>query len=85
MIEVHCLAPWLGCDDGVPSQSHVDTFTSTAITALRAEHNLGQQGGPLTGLAEVSVHIAIVQTNRASGNLTGVRVILAASRKGGKI
>jgi len=78
MIEVHCLAPWLGCVDGVPGQSHVDPFTSTAITALRAEHNLGQQGGPSTVLAVVSVNIAIVQTMRASGNLTGVRVILAA-------
>ena len=85
MIKVHCLTPWLRCDDGVPSQSHVDTLTSTAITSLGVEHNLGQQGGALTGLAVVSVHIAIIQTNWTSGNLTGARVILAASRRVGRI
>jgi len=85
MIEVHSLASWLRCDDGVSSQSHVDSLSSTAFTSLGAEHYLAQQGGALTGLAVVGIHIAIVQTNWTSGNLTGVRVILAASRKVGKI
>ena len=85
MIEVHCLTPWLRCDDGVPGQSHIDTLSSTAITSLGVEHNLGQQGGALTGLAVESVHIAIIQTNWTSWNLTGARVILAASRRVGRI
>ena len=85
MIEVHCLAPWLRCNDGVSSQSHVDAFFSAAVTSLRVEHNHGQQGGALAGLAVVGIHIAIIETNRTSGNLVGVRVILAASRKDGEM
>ena len=84
MIEVHCLAPGLRCDDGVSGKSHVDPFSSTAFTSLRAEHYLGQQFGPWTVLAVVIVHIANRQTSWTPGNLTGVRVILAASRKVGK-
>ena len=79
MIEVHSLAPWLRCNDGVSRQSHVDSLSGTSFTPLGAEHYLGQQGGALTGLAVVGIHIAVIQTKWTSGNLTGVRVVLAAS------
>ena len=78
MIEVHCLTPWLRGNDGVSSQSHVDTFFSAAITSLRAEHDLGQYGTPTSSLAVVGVDIAIIETDWTSRDLVGVRVILAA-------
>jgi len=78
MIKVHCLTPWLGSDDRVSSEGHVDTFSSAAIASLGVEHNLGQQGGSLTGLAIVGINIAIIKTHGTSGNIIGVRVILAA-------
>ena len=86
MIEVHSLASWLRVVDGVSSKSHVDSLSGTSFTSLGAEHYLGQQGRLAGGsLAVVGIHIAVIQTNWTSGNLTGVRVVLAASRKVGKI
>ena len=85
MIEVHCLAPRLWCNDRVSCEGHVDTFCSAAITSLGVEHNHGQQCGcACGGLAVVGIDIAIVKTDWTSGNLIRVRVILAASRKDGK-
>jgi len=78
MIKIHSLTPWLGSNDRVSSEGHVDTFSGAAFTSLGAEHNLGQQGGSLTGLAVVGINIAIIKTHGTSWNIIGVRVILAA-------
>ena len=85
MIEVHSLASWLRVVDGVSSKSHVDSLSSTAFTSLGAEHYLGQQGRAWSLVAVVGIYIAEIQTKWTSGNLTGGRVVLAASRKVGKI
>ena len=86
VIEIHGLASWLGSNDRVSSEGHVDTFSSAAFTSLRAEHNLGQPGGITAGsLAVVGFNIAVIKTHGTSGNIIGVRVILAALRKVGEM
>ena len=78
MIQIHGLTLWLRNLVRRTHQGHVDTLFGTSFAALGGEDYLGEQSRARSGLAIVSVNVAIRETRGTSGHFHGIGVILAA-------
>ena len=78
MIQIHGLTLWLRNLVRRTHQGHVDTLFGTSVAALGGEDYLGEQSRARSGLAIVSVNVAIRETRGTSGHFHGIGVILAA-------
>ena len=78
MIKIHGLTLWLRNLVRRAHQGHVDTLFGTSFAALGGEDYLGEQSRARSGLAIVSVNVAIRETRGTSGHFHGIGVILAA-------
>ena len=78
MIQIHGLTLWLRNLVRRTHQGHVDTLFGTSVAALGGEDYLGEQSRARSGLAIVSVNVAIRETRGTSGHFHGIGVIFAA-------